>query len=151
MERMVTSQQLEWLMLLRDQITCEQRTALWTGNMGDTDILKEHDFSERKLVFAECWGRNLIKIKVQMRGEEAEAVSIAFQTFSYSGEQISGVKGKFFDTGDLREYLYANGNCQARGRNWWCRGEWMQRKEQNCGERGRWSLIGGKTEMGKHA
>lgn len=53
-----------------------------------------------------------------MRGEEAEAVSIAFQTFSYSGEQISGVKGKFFDTGDLREYLYANGNCQARGRNW---------------------------------
>lgn len=60
----------------------------------------------------------MIKIKVQMRGEEAEAVSIAFQTFSYSGEQISGVKGKFFDTGDLREYLYANGNCQARGRNW---------------------------------
>lgn len=44
--------------------------------MGDNDTLKEKSFSDRKSVFVMCWGRNLIRIKVQMRGKEAEAVQL---------------------------------------------------------------------------
>lgn len=72
------------------------------------DILKENSFSERKPVLVKCWGINLIRIKVQMRGKEAEAMSVgnAFQVFSYSGEQVNEVKIKFLNMADLREYLH---------------------------------------------
>lgn len=63
-------------MLLKGQMRREQRTALWTGKVGDNDTLKEKSFSDRKSVFVMCWGRNLIRIKVQMRGKEAEAVQL---------------------------------------------------------------------------
>lgn len=112
------------LMLLKGQIGRGQRAALWIGNMGDIDTLKENSFSERKPALVECWVRNLIRIKVQMRGKEAEAVSVgnAFQMFSCSGEQISGVKVKFLNMTDLREYLHMDGACQPRGRKDGCKG-----------------------------
>lgn len=108
MERMIISQLMTALMLLRGQIRCGQRTALRIGNMEDIDTLKENSFSERKPALVECWGRNLIRIKVQMRGKEAEAMSVGnvFQVFSCLGEHISGVKVKFLNMADLREYLH---------------------------------------------
>lgn len=62
-------------MLLKGQMRRGQRTALWTGKVGDNDTLKK-SFSERKSVFVMWWGRNLIRIKVQMRGKKAEAVQL---------------------------------------------------------------------------
>lgn len=77
---------------------------------------KEIIFSERKPVLVECWHRNLPRVTVQIRSKEAEIVNIdnAFQKFSYSRKQTSGVKGKFFNMQDLREYVYADWNCQPR-------------------------------------
>lgn len=42
------------------------------------------------------------------------SISNAFQKFNYSMEQISGVKGKFFNRGGPREYLYADGNSAKK-------------------------------------
>ena len=64
-------------------------------------------------VLVEYWGRNLTKVKIQMKNKEMEVVNIGntLWKFGYSGEQISGFKRPFFNMGDLREYLCAYGNC----------------------------------------
>lgn len=44
--------------------------------MQDTDTLKENSFSGRKPVLVEYWGRNLTKVKAQMRNKGTEVVNI---------------------------------------------------------------------------
>lgn len=40
------------------------------------DSLKENSFSGRKPVLVEYWGRNLTKVKIQMKNKEMEVVNI---------------------------------------------------------------------------
>lgn len=44
--------------------------------MQNTDTLKENSFSGRKPVLVEYWGRNLTKVKIQMKNKEMEVVNI---------------------------------------------------------------------------
>lgn len=99
----------------------------------DIDTLKENSLSARKPALVECWGRNLIKIKGQMRGKEAEVVSVgnAFQVLSCSVEQIKGSRSSS-STWQILENIYIWMDIVAKREK-----GWKQRRKQSCGERSR--------------